>query len=215
MTTRKAFRTSAEVAYDLICSRILSGEFPPGTKLSRRKMAALTGVSIIPVIEALHRLEDEGLVESKPQWGSRVIELTPEVISDRYALREAVECQVVRILCNRLKDGDFTLLHTMAMRLDDCQTSHQIDDQYWEEHYAFHLKLAQHTNHPSLVEALRHINLFNLLEKAELTAQRIHAAIPADNHQRIVRAIETGDPDIAEREMREHIFHSGLTHRED
>ncbi len=215
MGSQASFRTSADIAYDAICSRILSGALPPGTKLSRRKMAELSGVSIIPVIEALHRLETEGLVESKPQWGSRVIELTREVIQDRYALREAVECHVVRILCNRLSERDFEVLHSMASRLDAFQKSDRIEDEFWDEHYAFHLRLAQHTNHPSLVEALRRINLFNLLQKAELTAKRIHAPVPEDNHRRIVRALESGDPDVAEREMREHIFHSGLAVRED
>lgn len=215
MSTRNGFQTSADVAYELICSQILAGDLPPGAKLSRRKMAELTGVSIIPVIEALHRLETEGLVESKPQWGSRVIELTPDIIQDRYALREAVECQVVRILCNRLSEEDFAVLNAMAQRLDECQVHETIGDVYWDEHYAFHFRLAQHTNHPSLVEALHRINLFNLLEKAELAAQKIHAPIPADNHQRVVKAIESGDPDTAEREMREHIFQSGLAIRED
>jgi DNA-binding GntR family transcriptional regulator len=77
-----------ETAYDIIAGKILSGELPPGEKLSIRAMAALTGVSMIPVIEALHRLEYEGLVESFPRWGSRVVELTPQTVRDRNSLRK-------------------------------------------------------------------------------------------------------------------------------
>ena len=52
------FQTASDVAYRIISQKILDGEFPPGMKLSRRKMAEATGVSVIPVIEALKRLEE-------------------------------------------------------------------------------------------------------------------------------------------------------------
>ena len=64
----EAFQTASDVAYQIISQKILDGEFPPGMKLSRRKMAEAAGVSVIPVIEALKRLESDSLVESKPQW---------------------------------------------------------------------------------------------------------------------------------------------------
>ena len=211
----ETFRTSADTAYEIICSSILSGTLPPGTKLSRRKMAELTGVSIIPVIEALHRLEDEGLVESKPQWGSRVITLTPETIQDRFALREAIECQVVRILCKRATEKEIGELYAMAQELDDYENEQKIDDEFWDVHYRFHLRMAQMTGHKSLEQALHRINLFHLLQRAEMTAHQRELSIPEDNHRRIVRTIEAGDCDRAEAEMREHIFHSGVATRED
>ena len=58
------FKTAVDVAYDIIKDKILSGELKPGMKLSKRKMAEITGVSVIPVIEALNRLEADWLVES-------------------------------------------------------------------------------------------------------------------------------------------------------
>ena len=46
----EAFQTASDVAYQIISQKILDGEFPPGMKLSRRKMAEAAGVSVIPVI---------------------------------------------------------------------------------------------------------------------------------------------------------------------
>ena len=92
------FQTASDVAYRIISQKILDGEYQPGMKLSRRKMAEATGVSVIPVIEALKRLEEDRLVESKPQWGSYVTVPTIEKIKQSYQLREAVECQSARIL---------------------------------------------------------------------------------------------------------------------
>ena len=106
-----ALKTAADLAYDIICRKIIGGELSPGSKLSRRKMAALTGVSIIPVIEALHRLEDEGLVESFPYFGSQVIQLSEETIADRYALRmtgkgEAYTSALTRLANQNLAEVD-------------------------------------------------------------------------------------------------------------
>ncbi len=211
----ETFRTSADTAYEIICSNILAGNLPPGTKLSRRKMAELTGVSIIPVIEALHRLENEGLVESKPQWGSRVIELTDETIQDRFALREAIECQVIRILCKKITRSELNELYEIAAELDQYEIENKLDDGFWDSHYDFHLRMAQLTGHKSLEETLHRINLFNLLQRAELTAHSKELPIPEDNHRRLVKQIESGDCNAAEAEMRNHIFHSGLAQRED
>ena len=51
------FQTASDIAYRIISQKILDGEFSPGMKLSRRKMAEVTGVSVIPVIEALKKLK--------------------------------------------------------------------------------------------------------------------------------------------------------------
>ena len=44
------YLTAADRAYQIISQKILDGEFQPGMKLSRRNMASVTGVSVIPVI---------------------------------------------------------------------------------------------------------------------------------------------------------------------
>ena len=51
----------------LIRDRILKGEIPLGAELSRRKLAAELGMSLLPVAEGLQRLENDELVESRPR----------------------------------------------------------------------------------------------------------------------------------------------------
>ncbi len=52
----------AELAYRVIRERILSGEYSLGTALPRRELAANLGMSIVPVNDALARLEHEYLI---------------------------------------------------------------------------------------------------------------------------------------------------------
>ena len=55
-------RTVGDRVYGRMRDRILSGELGAGMRLVQRKLASELGVSIIPVSEALRRLESEGLV---------------------------------------------------------------------------------------------------------------------------------------------------------
>jgi DNA-binding GntR family transcriptional regulator len=204
------FQTAADIAYDAICKRILKGELAAGTKLTRRKMAEITGVSVIPVIEALHRLETEGLVESMPYWGSRVISLSRETIRDRFALREAVECQVARILAKHLTREQEKQLVEIAAELDNTSRDPKVEDVYWDKHYGFHLLMGEFTGCKSLIEALHRMNLFILLQRALDTRRRKPRKIAKDLHMQVVKGILSKDPDVAEQAMRTHIFDSGL-----
>ena len=203
---RKDIPSSGETAYDIIAGKILNGEFPPGEKLSIRAMAKLTGVSMIPVIEALHRLEHEGLVESFPRWGSRVVELTPETIRDRNSLREAVECQAARILAEtELSSDQRRRLQYLAEELDSLPRTMAPGNPFWSRHYDFHMQLAEYTKCASLEKALHNVNLFHLLQRSILAKQDTLTHIPGDLHSKIVKAILEKKPDDAENAMREHI----------
>src|SRR5262252_885541 len=81
----------SEQAYVVIRERILKGEIPLGAALSRRKLAAELGMSLLPMAEALQALENDGLLESKPRVGTRVCLPNAEEIRERYEIREALE----------------------------------------------------------------------------------------------------------------------------
>lgn len=205
------FQSSSDRAYEIIHHMILTGELKPGEKLIRRKLAERSGVSTIPVLEALLRLEADGIVESMPFRGSRVVQVNHEKIMDWYALREAVECQVVRMLATMIKPHELQQLENLAARLDMMESTGSTDDEFRALHHTLHRRMAELTGRRSLVEALARINLFNLLHRAQMVATRHQDRIPSDNHMRVVRAIGTRDPKLAEEAMREHIYHSGIT----
>ena len=206
--TVHTFQSSADIAYNQICKKILDGELAPGQRLTRREMANLTGVSIIPVIEALHRLEDEGLVESVPRVGSRVLLVTDDVIRDRLMLREAIECQVVRILSESITGEQINNLMYMADQLDSTSRETEYSDVFWDRHYRFHATMAEYSNCQSLITGLRKLNLFHILQRQTKSVHAIRHEFPGNWHRRVVEAIQQGDPDNAEKVLREHIERS-------
>jgi GntR family transcriptional regulator, rspAB operon transcriptional repressor len=196
-------RSATLKAYEEIRNRILDNSLPDGTRLTIRAMAELAEVSTIPAIQALHRLEDEGLVETFPSWGSRVITLDERTVRDRYLLREAVECQIARVLASRLTPMQSSTLRAMATRLDELVTNRT--DEYWEMDIEFHLQMAKYTDSASLLRGLEHVNLFRLLHKTREEVAHMHIVLPKDLHLSLFHAIASGDPERAESQMRKHI----------
>ncbi|GAA3129226.1 GntR family transcriptional regulator [Streptosporangium carneum] len=68
----KAKESKAEISYGLLRSRILDGTYGPGYRLVMDQLARETGVSTIPLREAVRRLQSEGLVEVVRNIGARV-----------------------------------------------------------------------------------------------------------------------------------------------
>src|ERR1019366_7939488 len=108
-----------EYAYLLIRDRILRGELPFGTGLSRRALAEDLGISIVPVGDALQHLENDVLVGSRLRVGTRVRIPTPKVIRGHYILREALESQAARIFAEKASPNEREEIKQLATQLDD------------------------------------------------------------------------------------------------
>ena len=204
VTAEDKFQTASDVAYQIISQKILDGEYPPGMKLSRRKMAEATGVSVIPVIEALKKLEDDRLVESKPQWGSFVTVPTLEKIKHSYQLREAIECQSARILAEHMTTAQQAQLMSIATELDTIPYTQDTVVDSRNSHVLFHTRLTEFTGNELLSDTLRKINLFWVLCKA-IGTNAPKTAYPRYWHRYLVEEIAKGDADQAEAVMRRHV----------
>ena len=212
MAGRDREQSAAEKAYGIICEKILGGDLEPGARLTRRDMASLTGVSIIPVIEALHKLENEGLVESTPYYGSSVIKLTAETIRDRYALRLATESQVARMLSRGLRLETRDRLVKQAEHLDSETQAQGRVKSTWEHNYNFHVGLAELTECQSLVDAMHRMHLFRLLQWKKLIhweSQDTATDPDANSHVWLLGEIFAGEPSRAEVAARRHIAAAG------
>jgi DNA-binding GntR family transcriptional regulator len=197
------FQTLKSQVYQTLRREILSGATPPGTRLVRRTLSQRLGVSPIPVIEALHHLEKDGLVESQPMYGHRVRALSVESARNDHILREAIECQAARLCAQNASAEQLDTLARQAAELDKMLKSDPEGATPAEEHLEFHLGVARATGYHGLVDALqnlwfRRLMVFNTVNAAAL-------GLPRNWHGQLVKALATRDPDIAERAMREHV----------
>jgi len=83
--------------YAILHQAIISGELPAGSRLRIRDLAAQVGTSVMPVREAIRRLEEAGLAEREPHKGAVVKGLTLEELVHVYGVRRLLEGEAARL----------------------------------------------------------------------------------------------------------------------
>ncbi len=199
----------SEKAYALVRVKILRGEIPAGAALSRRKLAVEYGMSFLPISEALQRLEQEGLIESRPRVGTRVRVPTAQDIRDCYVLREALECQAARLFVEKATSRERDEVRRMAARLDAMlfrafSRSSNSEDQFGAQsyHVSFHLRVAECSGSAALFKAIEKAQILTFNWLVDVSARSMN---PPGRHTELMKALCGGSPDAAERAMRRHI----------
>lgn len=108
---------SADPITDRLRSIVLTGEIEPGSRIDQAATAARLGVSVVPLREALARLEGTGLVRAFPRRGWFAAPLAAADLADIYSLREPLEAQVARAAAPLLSTADIAALEATAQRL--------------------------------------------------------------------------------------------------
>jgi DNA-binding GntR family transcriptional regulator len=203
--------TLSAAAYDRIRSAILNGEYRLGTPLSRRRLAAELGMSLIPVAEALQQLEREGLVESRPRVGTRVKIPTADEIRGYSQVREALETQAARLFAELAGAKERSELMKMAERLDALNEKlAKTGDKYrfasWryeQEHMRLHLKIAECSKCKELIDAIERsrVLIFNWLFNVTVR----YEPLPTRWHVDLIEVLNQGDPVKADEAMRRHV----------
>ena len=70
--------SKSQLAYQFVKARISDGTYTPGYRLVLGQIAAELGISVVPVREAIRRLEAEGLVTFERNVGAQVAMLDPD-----------------------------------------------------------------------------------------------------------------------------------------
>jgi DNA-binding GntR family transcriptional regulator len=102
--------------FDTIHAAIMSGELAAGTPLKVRDLAGQVGTSVMPVREAIRRLEESGLAVREPHKGAVVKSLTIDELVQTYEVRILLEVEAAR------RGGP-------AVTDDDCRAMAKLCDQ--------------------------------------------------------------------------------------
>ena len=199
-----------ERAYSWIRDRILSGEMPFGTGLSRRALAEELGISIVPVGDALQRLENEGFVESRPRVGTRVRIPTAKSIRGHFVLREALESQSARIFAEMASTEQRDEIRRMASQLDGMFAlssgeeglSRELLFKIHKFHMRFHMSIAELADCEELCNAIEknQVLVFNWFYDTAFGNE----PPPAGWHSQLAEALASGDSSVADAAMRLH-----------
>ena len=92
-----AAATSAGIVADRLRDDINKGRWPDGAPLRQEEIAALYGVSRIPVREALNLLRDDGLIVIEPNRGAYITKLTVAEVDEIFELRLLLETHALAV----------------------------------------------------------------------------------------------------------------------
>ena len=197
-------RPTAGIIADKIRARIRDGTFTAGTQLGEVRLAESLGVSRGPVREALQRLVQEGLLESRPHRGVFVRTLDPEEIADVYLARSAIEGEAVRRLAAHTEPADLEPLDTLLEQMGEAARSQSWDD-VAELDLEFHLALVATSGSRRL---LRMYDTLIVETSMCLRALEPSYSIQEDlvaEHRELYEAVVDGDPERAAALVDQHL----------
>ncbi|MFN3824574.1 MAG: GntR family transcriptional regulator [Pseudorhodobacter sp.] len=194
-------RMAQSQAISLLRDSILTGELKPGMRLSEQEIANAMGISRQPVREAFIRLAGEGLLEVWPQRGTFVSKISAEEVLDARFVREAVEADLVRLATERKDDA---LLAALNDNLEQQNSALTDAARFMRLDEIFHRTIAEAAGKGRAWDHLQ--KLKSQLDRVRfLATQDFPVQILITQHTRIVEAIATGNPDLAEAALRAHL----------
>ena len=198
---------SGKVLLENIREKIITGVYPDGESLTEIKLAAEYGVSRTPIREALRRLESEGLVVTTPNKGSVAHRLTTDEISDVFNIRRRVESMAAYLAAKHITPEALANLREVHRRFEEHLNSGNggsvlVDD------YTFHDIIYEAAGSFPVKKVLQSMNSCVRMVRHASMREKGRAAQATAEHGAILRAIEEGDAEKAERLAYQHILNA-------
>lgn len=193
-------RTTAWV-YRTIKELIIEGELPAGCNINQLKLASDLGVSRTPVINALHKLETENLVDSVRQKGFFVHKMTVKELYELFTLREALDAIVVDDIVGRITPSQLDVLaNIFAPFTDD-----------WDDQSLDAYRKADQVFHNTMLEMCDNQLAKKLNETFQVLSRTYRAGLvrkpeeTINEHQKILESLRKGDAEAAREAVVRHI----------
>lgn len=197
-------RTNYQRVRDIIRNDIITGQFKAGDRLKISNLAARYGVSPIPVREALHQLQGEGLIVISANRGASVRRIDERYLWQTYEVRKSLEMHFVVELAERAVAADIDRLRAMLAEQDRAVAAED-EGLLQELDRAFHHTIVNSTGNDEAVAILN--RTYDLTRPLRLRFGRSaeqRQGIPRD-HRAIVEAVAEHDGARASRLVSEHI----------
>lgn len=193
-----------EQAYQAIKEAILTFKLEPGASLVESELAKQLGMSKTPVRDALLQLEREGLVTKVLFKGTYVSEISRQNITDIFEIRAVLEGLAARLAVQNVTDEDLRRAASIVDAHDATLREGNPDKtQQWNKE--FHELIIGLSGNNQLKVFLA--NLDDRLRRFRTLSiyQRGQSEKSAEEHRKVLQALQKRDPDQAERMMRAHL----------
>jgi DNA-binding GntR family transcriptional regulator len=121
------YKTITEQVYEQVRDAIRSGNLAPGVRIDQAAIAHNLGASLVPVREALARLQADGVVEIIPHRGAFVADLERDELIDISITRELLEQEAARLAAQQLSDADLEHLEVLLGQMAQATATSDFD----------------------------------------------------------------------------------------
>jgi DNA-binding GntR family transcriptional regulator len=193
-------RRLGEQIFEVLSDEIIRGKHPAGKHLSEIEICSAMQVSRTPVREALFKLEQDGLVISRPNQGFYVASQSKQKVEESYTILAAMEALAVRTSAP-FESNDIRRLEALNRRIQGDQGSRS-------SQFA-----ADRDFHRQLIGKCPNASLLKLIEtlKSEIErwdgGKRRGMAEPEKagrEHEQIIEYLRAGNSEGAAKVLEEH-----------
>lgn len=139
--------------FDALLEAIVTGELPEGHRLRIRTLAEELGTSVMPVREALRRLEEVGVAEAEPYKGAVVKRFTAVELLNVYAVRRILEVEATRIGVRHIRNQELESVGHELRRLE-AALAEQNAGEYLDRDEALLTIIYSAADNPVLVDSI-------------------------------------------------------------
>lgn len=202
-----AAQTLTEQAYTLLEEMIVRLELTPGSAVSEAMLSARLGIGRTPIREALQRLETQSLL-TRDGRSLIVASLDHNQLAELYVVRGTLEGLAARLAARHATPEEVRVLRDM-LESDRALVNDPKALARANRHFHKQIHLASHNRF--LVQQLDLVHRSMALMATSSIAVEGRSRDTMAEHEEIVRAIENGDGDGADRALRDHISKAFVT----
>jgi DNA-binding GntR family transcriptional regulator len=182
-------------AYRILRDAIVTGELPPGAVIRDVELAERVGLSRTPVREALTRLADDGLVETKPHSWTRVTPLVLREARDAVVVVRAMHELAVRLAVPLMTERHHDLMRAANKRFAAALEAGEIEAAVEADDALHDVPVAVLGNRVLAATIERQLPLIRRLEKLRFGSLLGRRSIRF--HNQLIEACEEGDVEAA------------------
>ncbi|WP_433887630.1 GntR family transcriptional regulator [Streptomyces sp. CA-111067] len=196
--------TRSSQAYEELRSLLLSGSMEPNTRLTEADLTRMFNVSRSTMRAVLVRLTQEGYVSSEVNRGVRTRDFSPEEAADILEARETLESALAGKAAERATEDEIRALRATLDEMADAQSR---GDQaaYSQGNRRFHQQVKEAAHQVTLARAYETLLYPLVMRQYRNVAVHHPRAGSYEEHQAILLAIVTRNPDAAVAAMRHHV----------
>lgn len=203
-----------EQIYNVLKRNLMVGRFAPGQKLPLRGLAKSLGTSLMPVRDALQRLESLGCLSSNGNRSMTVPLFSDDELQDICALRILLEGRAAEQAAINRDKAQLADLNRFCSEIEKAVAKEDLD-RFLEANYKFHMTIATMSGIAFIGDLLESLwmRMGPVVRQAKLQPRHLRKA--AEFHRLAYTSIVNGDSEGAAAAIRDDVQGCYGTERDD